>query len=84
MFPSEHDRRQHIGTDSLRRIVRRAGDASAVQRAHTHQLRHATGYAAVNAGKDLLLIQAYLGHRSIASTVRYTEVDAARFRTFWD
>ena len=28
-------------------------------------------------------IQQYLGHRNIQHTVRYTQLNAARFRDFW-
>jgi hypothetical protein len=35
-------------------------------------LRHACGFKLANDGHDTRAIQAYLGHRSIMSTVRYT------------
>jgi hypothetical protein len=35
------------------------------------------------AGHDTRRLQDYLGHRSISSTVRYTELDAGKFRDFW-
>jgi integrase len=35
-------------------------------------LRHSCGYKLANDGHDTRAIQHYLGHRSIASTVRYT------------
>ena len=38
---------------------------------HSHMLRHSTGSKLANDGHDTRAIQAYLGHRSIASTVRY-------------
>lgn len=39
---------------------------------HPHMLRHACGYALANRGMDTRSLQAYLGHASIAHTVRYT------------
>jgi site-specific recombinase XerD len=42
-------------------------------------LRHSCGYALVNKGTDIRIIQGYLGHRSISSTVRYTNLDSKRF-----
>jgi hypothetical protein len=36
-------------------------------------LRHACGFALANAGHDTRALQAYLGHRNIQHTVRYTE-----------
>ena len=41
-------------------------------------LRHATGYALANKGTDTRTLQAYLGHGSIQSTVRYTELAPGR------
>ena len=46
---------------------------------HPHMLRHSCGYALVNKGTDIRIIQGYLGHRSISSTVRYTNLDRKRF-----
>jgi type 1 fimbriae regulatory protein FimB/type 1 fimbriae regulatory protein FimE len=46
-------------------------------------LRHACGYALADAGHDTRAIQDWLGHRSIAHTVRYTELRPTRFRDFW-
>jgi site-specific recombinase XerD len=46
---------------------------------HPHMLRHSCGYALVNKGTDIRIIQGYLGHRSISSTVRYTRLDGRRF-----
>jgi type 1 fimbriae regulatory protein FimB/type 1 fimbriae regulatory protein FimE len=46
-------------------------------------LRHACGYKLANDGHDTRAIQAYLGHRSIMSTVRYTALTPNRFKNFW-
>lgn len=46
---------------------------------HPHMLRHSCGYALVNKGTDIRIIQGYLGHRAISSTVRYTSLDSKRF-----
>jgi site-specific recombinase XerD len=48
-----------------------------------HMLRHACGYALANKGHDTRALQAYLGHRNIQHTVRYTELSRARFKDFW-
>ena len=40
---------------------------------HPHMLRHACGFKLANDGVDTRTIQAYLGHKSIQHTVRYTE-----------
>jgi type 1 fimbriae regulatory protein FimB len=46
---------------------------------HPHVLRHSTGFDLINKGVDVRVIQSYLGHRSISSTVRYTRLDSKRF-----
>jgi type 1 fimbriae regulatory protein FimB/type 1 fimbriae regulatory protein FimE len=50
---------------------------------HPHMLRHACGYALANRGHDTRALQAYLGHKSIQHTVRYTELSPTRFKDFW-
>jgi site-specific recombinase XerD len=46
-------------------------------------LRHACGFALANKGHDTRALQAYLGHRNIQHTVRYTELSVTRFKNFW-
>ncbi len=46
---------------------------------HPHMLRHSCGYTLINKRTDIWIIQAYLGHRSISSTVRYINLDSKRF-----
>jgi integrase len=48
-----------------------------------HMLRHACGYALANAGHDTRALQAWLGHKNIQHTVRYTELAPDRFKDFW-
>ena len=50
---------------------------------HPHMLRHACGYALANRGHDTRALQAYLGHKNIHHTVRYTELSPMRFKDFW-
>ena len=50
---------------------------------HPHMLRHACGFALANAGHDTRALQAWLGHRNIQHTVRYTELAPDRFKDFW-
>jgi type 1 fimbriae regulatory protein FimB/type 1 fimbriae regulatory protein FimE len=66
------------------RMVERAGYAAKLGfKAHPHMLRHACGYTLANKGHDTRSLQAYLGHRNIQHTVRYTELSPARFKNFW-
>lgn len=39
------------------------------------------GYALANKGRDTRALQAYLGHKNIQHTVRYTELSRTQF--FW-
>src|SRR5215831_12893705 len=50
---------------------------------HPHMLWHGCGYALANAGHDTRALQAWLGHRNIQHTVRYTELAPDRFKDFW-
>ncbi len=50
---------------------------------HFHMLRHSCGYKLANDGIDTRAIQDWLGHASIAHTVRYTQLSTARFKDFW-
>jgi integrase len=71
-------------TAGFARLVERAGEAAGLGfKAHPHMLRHACGFALANKGHDTRSLQAYLGHRNIQHTVRYTELSADRFKTFW-
>jgi site-specific recombinase XerD len=45
-------------------------------------LKHACGHALANKGHDTRALQAYLGHRNIQHTVRYTELSPLRFKDF--
>ncbi len=82
VFTSE--RGAPISTAGFARMVERAGvDAELAFKAHPHMLRHACGYALANSGHDTRALQAYLGHKNIQHTVRYTELSPSRFKDFW-
>lgn len=71
-------------TATARKIVARAGALAGVGfPVHPHMLRHATGYYLASKGQDTRVIQAYLGHRNIQHTVRYTGPSSERFKDFW-
>jgi integrase len=50
---------------------------------HPHMLRHACGFKLANDGHDTRALQAWLGHKNIQHTVRYTELAPDRFKDFW-
>jgi type 1 fimbriae regulatory protein FimB/type 1 fimbriae regulatory protein FimE len=64
----------------IQRLGERAGMPFAI---HPHMLRHGCGYELANKGHDTRALQAWLGHRNIQHTVRYTELAPDRFRDFW-
>jgi site-specific recombinase XerD len=70
--------------DGVAELIARAGAAAGLgHRVHPHMLRHACGFALAKAGHDTRRLQDYLGHKSINSTVRYTELDSSKFDDFW-
>jgi type 1 fimbriae regulatory protein FimB/type 1 fimbriae regulatory protein FimE len=82
MFTSE--RGSPFTTAGFARLVERAGASAKLKiKAHPHMLRHACGFTLANKGHDTRALQAYLGHRNIQHTVRYTELAPGRFAGFW-
>jgi hypothetical protein len=79
--------RVHIGTRHAIHqgwLVERAGKATGFDmKIHPHMLRHACGFKLANDGVDTRTIQAYLGHKSIQHTVRYTELAPTRFKSLF-
>ena len=66
-----------------RMVERTAVAADLGTKAHAHMLRHACGYKLANDGNDTRSLQAYLGHRNIQNTTRYTALAPGRFKGFW-
>jgi integrase len=65
-------------------MVERAGQATGFDtKIHPHMLRHDCGFKLANDGVDTRTIQAYLGHKSIQHTVRYTELAPTRFKSLF-
>ncbi|MET3306013.1 integrase [Bradyrhizobium diazoefficiens] len=82
VFTSE--RGSPFTTAGFARMVERAGVTAQLGfKAHPHMLRHACGFALANKGHDTRALQAFLGHKNIQHTVRYTELAPDRFREFW-
>jgi len=82
VFVSE--RGSPFSTAGFARLVERAGEVAKLGfKVHPHMLRHACGFALANKGHDTRSLQAYLGHKNIQHTVRYTELSPERFKEFW-
>jgi integrase len=73
-----------LSAPGFSRLVERAAVAARLEiKAHAHMLRHACGYKLANDGHDTRALQAYLGHRNIQNTTRYTALAPDRFKGFW-
>jgi integrase len=82
VFTSEHG--SPFTTAGWRKMVARLGVAAKLGfNAHPHMFRHACGFQLANQGTDTRTLQAYLGHRNIQHTVRYTELSPTRFKNLW-
>jgi integrase len=65
----ETERGGPLSVDAMQYIVRGAGEAAGTGDAiHPHMLRHGAGYALINDGVDVRLVQEFLGHASITAT----------------
>jgi integrase len=70
-----------VTTAWFRKMMARLGEKAGMPfGVHPHMLRHSCGFKFANEGKDTRSLQAYLGHRSINSTVRYTAMAPHRFK----
>jgi len=82
LFMSE--RKAPISVDGFQKMVERTSARAKLGfQAHAHMLRHACGFKLANDGVDTRTIQAYLGHKDIRHTVRYTELSPVRFKGLW-
>ena len=70
-------------TNGFFKTLRRAAASIGITDVHPHLLRHGTGFKLVNQGVDTRSLAAYLGHRNLANTARYTKMNAKRFDGFW-
>jgi site-specific recombinase XerD len=82
VFCSERD--GPMAAKSFHTLIARQGERAGMPfPIHPHMLRHGCGYALANAGHDTRAIQAWMGHKNIQHTVRYTELAPDRFKNFW-
>jgi type 1 fimbriae regulatory protein FimB len=79
LFISE--RRRPLSRVTVWVMIREIAAAAGLEhlKLHPHMLRHSCGYVLVNKGVDVRVIQDFLGHKSISSTVRYTKLNRSRF-----
>ena len=75
----ETERSGPLSVDAMQDIVREAGKLAGLgDELHPHMLRHGAGYALINDGVDVRLVQEFLGHASITSTAIYTAISPKR------
>ena len=83
-FVFETERGGPFTASAINRLIKRIGERARFDFiVHAHMLRHACGYALANRRHDTRALQAYLGHKNIQHTVRYTELAPDRFKDFW-
>ena len=77
-------RKGPLAPDTIRGIVERAGKLAEMPfPVHAHMLRHGCGYYLAAHKIDTRTIQAYLGHKNIQHTVRYTALAPEQFKGLW-
>jgi integrase/recombinase XerD len=80
LFPGDTPA-EPVSTDAARQAFARAARAAGLtQKSTPHTLRHCFATHLLDAGADLVVLQALLGHRSLTSTTRYTHVTTGRLR----
>ncbi len=78
IFQSE--RSLPLSEAAIGKLVKRLGETANIGiKVHPHQFRHACGYYMANKGYTTRDIQAYLGHRNIQNTEKYTALSTTRF-----
>lgn len=71
------------GQRQVREAVHRLAALAGVQDVAPHALRHSAATHLLQGGSDLRSVQEVLGHASLATTQRYTHVDADRLRAVY-
>jgi site-specific recombinase XerD len=77
-------RGQPLTAAGLRRIFRYHREISGVAAGHPHALRHTFGTALAEAGVDLPVLQALMGHDHVESSAAYIHLAPAHVRAAYD
>jgi site-specific recombinase XerD len=77
-------RGQPLTPAGLRRVFRYHREISGVTAGHPHALRHSFGTALAEAGVDLPVLQALMGHDHVDSSAAYIHLAPAHVRAAYD
>ena len=78
------NRGQPLSPAGLRAIFRYHRDRAGVPAGHPHALRHSFGTALAEAGVDLAVLQALMGHDHVDSSAAYIHLAPAHVRAAYD
>ena len=78
------NRGQPLTAAGLRTIFRYHRDLTGIVGGHPHALRHTFGTALAEAGVDLAVMQALLGHAHVDTTARYVHLAPAHVKAEFD
>ena len=78
------NRGQPLTAAGLRTIFRYHRDLTGIAGGHPHALRHTFGTALAEAGVDLAVMQALLGHAHVDTTARYVHLAPAHVKAEFD
>jgi site-specific recombinase XerD len=73
------ERGSQFSRQGVHRMVKAMGRHAGLGSVHPHRLRHACGYHLVNQGEPMRFIQSYLGHKTEAMTLLYTQLSARKY-----
>ena len=83
--PCKEQKPRRLGARDARRILKQRAIAVGIRdRVHPHRMRHSYATHLLDMGADLREIQELLGHASLSTTQKYTEVSAEHLRRVYD